>query len=82
MNNLPCPQSGLSHRKMNGQTHYGNQNDQCLHCRRQFVADSPRIDQATRALIKKLLLERIPLRGICRLLDISREWLLTFIAEV
>ena len=47
-----------------------------------FVEDSQRIDQPTRALIKKLLLERIPLRGICRVLSISREWLLTFIAEV
>ncbi len=82
MNNPSCPQCGLSHSKKNGHTHYGKQNYQCLHCGRQFVEDSQRIDQPTRALIKKLLLERIPLRGICRVLSISREWLLTFIAEV
>jgi transposase-like protein len=82
MNNLCCPQCGLSHSKKNGHTHYGKQNYQCLECGRQFVTDSQRIAQATRALIKKLLLERIPLRGICRVLDISLEWLLDVIAEV
>jgi len=82
MNNPSCPQCGLSHSKKNGHTHYGKQNYQCLSCGRQFVLDSQRIDQPTRALIKKLLLERIPLRGIYRVLSISREWLLSFIAEV
>jgi len=82
MNSLRCPQCELSHIKKNGHTHYGKQNYQCLECGRQFVTDSQRIDEATRALIQKLLLERIPLRGICRVLDISLEWLLDFIAEV
>ncbi len=82
MNNPSCPHCRLSPSKKNGHTHYGKQNYQCLHCGRQFVLDSQRIDLATRALIKKLLLERIPLRGICRVLSISREWLLSFIAEV
>ena len=36
----------------------------------------------TRELIKKLLLERLSLRGICRVLDISLAWLLDFIAKV
>jgi insertion element IS1 protein InsB len=82
MHNPSCPHCGLSHSKLNGHSPYGKQNYQCLHCGKQFVEDSQRIDQATRALIKKLLLERIPLRGICRVLSISREWLLSFIAEV
>ncbi len=82
MNNPSCPYCGLSRSKRNGHTHYGKQNYQCLSCGHQFVEDSQRINQSTRALIKKLLMERIPLRGICRILDISRGWLLTFIAEV
>jgi len=82
MNNLRCPQCGVSHIKKNGHTHYGKQNHQCLECGRQFVLDSQRIDEATRELVRKLLLERIPLRGICRTLSISLEWLLQFIAEV
>ena len=81
MNNPSCPHCGLSHSKRNGRTHYGKQNYYCLSCGRQFVLDSQLIDEPTRALIKKLLLERIPLRGICRVLSISREWLLSFIAE-
>ena len=82
MNDLRCPQCGLPHAKKNGHTHYRKENYQCLSCGRQFVLDSQWIDQPTRAVIKKLLLERIPLRGICRVLSISREWLLSFIAEV
>ncbi len=82
MNNSSCPQCGLSHSKKNGHTHYGKQNHQCLECGRQFVLDSQRIDEATRELVRKLLLERISLRGICRTLSISLEWLLQFIAEV
>jgi hypothetical protein len=61
MNDLRCPQCGLPHTKKNGHTHYRKQNYQCLSCGRQFVLDSQWIDQPTRALIKKLLLERIPL---------------------
>jgi len=82
MNNLRCPQCGLSHTKKNGHTHYGKQNHQCKECGRQFVVDSQRIGEATREVVRKLLLERIPLRGICRTLSLSLEWLLQFIAEV
>ena len=82
MNNSSCPQCGLSHSKKNGHTHYGKQNHQCLEGGRQFVLDSQRIDDATREVVRKLLLERIPLRGICRTLSISLEWLLHFIAEL
>ena len=73
MNNPSCPECGLSHSKKNGHTHYGKQNYQCLSCGRQFVEDSQRIGQAARALIKKLLLERIPLRGILRYSPMSRQ---------
>lgn len=82
MNNLCCPRCRLSHIKKNGHTHYGKQNYLCLNCSRQFVTDSQRIDDSTRELVKRLLLERLSLRGICRVLDISLEWLLQFIAEV
>jgi IS1 family transposase len=67
---------------MNGHTHYGKQNYQCLECQRQFVADSQHIKEEQKELIKKLLLERLSLRGICRVVGISLSWLLNFIAEV
>lgn len=83
MNNLlSCPQCGLSHIKRNGHTHYGKQNHQCLACGRQFVADSQRITDEGRAMIKRLLLERLSLLGICRVMGISLRWLLSFIAEL
>jgi insertion element IS1 protein InsB len=82
MNNLRCPRCSLSHIKKNGHTHYGKQNYRCLQCGRQFVANSQRIEEATRTLLKSLLLERLSLRGICRVLGISLQWLLGFIAEI
>jgi insertion element IS1 protein InsB len=82
MNNLCCPRCGLSHIKRNGHTHYGKQNHQCLDCGRQFVQGSQRIDQQDRTMIKRLLLERLSLLGICRVMGVSLRWLLTFIAEL
>jgi insertion element IS1 protein InsB len=82
MNNLRCPQCGLSHIKKNGHTYYGEQNYQCLDCRRQFVAETQRVSEATKELARKLLLERLSLRGICRVLDVSLGWLLSFFVEL
>ena len=70
MNNLSCPQCGLPRSKKNGHTPYSEQNYQCLHCGRQLVEDWQPINQPTRALIKKLLLGRIPLpRDLSRALN-------------
>src|SRR5215213_1803933 len=82
MNNLSCPRCGLSHTKKNGHTHYRKQNYRCLSCGRQFVRDSQRVDSDTRALAKRLLLERLSLRGICRVTGVSLTWLLQFIAAL
>jgi insertion element IS1 protein InsB len=67
---------------MNGHTHYGQQNYRCLECGRQFVANSQHIDDDQKELIKRLLLERLPLRGICRVCGVSLPWLCGFIAEL
>ncbi len=82
MNNLRCPQCRLSHIKRNGYTHYGKQNYRCKDCDRQFVEDSQHIGEEVKDLIKVLLLERLSLRGICRVTGVSLTWLLDFIAEV
>jgi IS1 family transposase len=79
MNSLRCPRCGLSHAKKNGHTHYRKQNYRCLSCGRQFVRDSQRVGDDTRALVKRLLLERVSLRGICRITGLSLTWLLQFI---
>jgi len=82
MNKLCCPQCGLSHIKRNGLTHYGKQNYRCKECDRQFVEDSQRIGEELKDLIKVLLLERLSLRGICRVTGVSLTWLLHFITEL
>ena len=82
MNNLLCPRCGLSHIKRNGHTHYGEQNYQCQKCGRQFVEASQHLSEEKKALIKRLLLERLSLRGICRAAEVSLTWLLGFIAAV
>lgn len=82
MNNLHCPQCGLSHIKRNGHTSYGKQNYQCQACGRQFVEDSQEVSDEKKELIRRLLLERLSLRGICRCTKVSLTWLLGFIAEI
>jgi insertion element IS1 protein InsB len=77
-NNLTCPRCQLSHIKKNGHTYYGKQNHQCLTCGRQFVIRDTQVDLKKQKLICRLLLERISLRGICRVLDIQLCWLMNF----
>src|SRR5262249_39288999 len=76
------PQCGLSHVKRNGLTHYGKHNYRCKDCDRQFVEDSQHIGEELKDLIKVLLLERLSLRGICRVAGVSLTWLLHFITEL
>jgi insertion element IS1 protein InsB len=82
VNNLYCPQCGLSYIKRNGHTYYGKQNYQCKQYGRQFVKDSQQISEEMKDLIKVLLLERLSLRGICRVVKVSLTWLLDFITEL
>ena len=81
-NNLTCPRCQLSHIKKNGHTYYGKQNYRCLKCGRQFVLRQPIVVEAVEQLICRLLLERISLRGICRVLDVSLCWLLDFMRQI
>ena len=80
--NLRCPRCQLSHIKRNGHTYYGKQNYQCKLCDRQFVIKSETVSADKQELIKSLLLERISLRGICRLLKVSLTWLINFIEQL
>lgn len=81
-NNLTCPKCQLSHIKKNGHTYYGKQNYQCRLCGRQFVLKEQRVSLEKQQLICSLLLERISLRGICRVLGVSLCWLLNFIERL
>jgi Transposase and inactivated derivatives, IS1 family len=79
-----CPKCESINLKRNGHIHNGKQNYQCKECGRQFVL-APKnkfISEEIKEYIKKLLLERISLRGICRVMNVSLIWLLGFIAEL
>ena len=78
-NSLRCPRCQLSHIKRNGHTYYGKQNYQCKLCDRQFVIRNQTVSEQKQQLVKSLLLERISLRGICRVLKISLAWLIDFV---
>ncbi len=63
-----CPRCKSSKYKRNGHIHNGKQNHHCHDCGRQFVqcCEQSLISDDRRALIERLLVERISLRGICR----------------
>lgn len=78
-----CPSCGSAAFKKNGINQHGDQNHKCLVCSRQFVLDPQNkiISEETKDLIRSLLLEKLSLRGICRVVKVSQPWLLNFIRE-
>jgi insertion element IS1 protein InsB len=78
-----CPDCGTTKIKKNGHIHNGKQNHFCKVCGRQFVENSEQklISVEEREQIRKLLLERLPLRGICRVMGVSLSWLLVFMSS-
>jgi insertion element IS1 protein InsB len=78
-----CPRCQSSQYKKNGHIHNGKQNHQCQACGRQFVecCEQALIADDTRALIERLLVERISLRGICRAVGVNLKWLLGFLVQ-
>jgi insertion element IS1 protein InsB len=78
-----CPQCGSTHYKKNGHTYNGKQNHRCKACSRQFVREfqQRRIPGEHRALIERLLNERLSLRGICRAVGVGMKWLMAFLVE-
>jgi insertion element IS1 protein InsB len=78
-----CPRCQSSKYKKNGHIHNGKQNHQCRDCGRQFVQclEQYLIPDDRRALIERLLMERISLRGICRVMGVGLKWLLGFLVQ-
>lgn len=79
-----CPACTSNLIKKNGHIHNGKQKYQCLVCKKQFVLDPAQkvIDEKTKSLVRKTLLERVSLEGVCRIFDVSMPWLLNLINEV
>ena len=79
-----CPQCGSTRHKKNGHIHNGKQNHRCKACGRQFVGEftQRRIPDEHRALIERLLKERLSLRGICRAVGVGMKGLMGFQSRV
>ena len=78
-----CPSCGSSEVVKNGQIPTGKQNHKCTLCGRQFV-ENPSWRQVTdesKALIDRLLLEKLPLAGIARVVGVSEPWLQGYVNE-
>lgn len=77
----PCPKCGSFHSIKNGSTHNGKPKRQCKVCGRQFVINPSHktVSPETKQLIDKLLLERISLRGIQRVTEVSWSWLQNYV---
>ena len=78
-----CPSCNSKRVVKNGRIHNGKQNLKCPKCGRQFVKNpqQKRISQETKALVDKLLLEKIPLAGIARVVGVSEVWLQKYVNQ-
>ncbi len=76
-----CPRCGSDHVVKNGHIHNGKAKFACKDCRRQFVENPQQrlIPAETKALIDKLLLERLSQRGIARATGVSLRWLQDYV---
>ena len=65
----------------NGRIHNGKPKFACKECGRQVVEkpQQHRISDETKALIDKLLLERVSLAGIVRVTGVSARWLQDYV---
>lgn len=70
--------------RKNGSIHSGKQKYECLACRKQFVEDPQNkiISDDMKERIRRSLLERVSLEGICRIFDVSMPWLLGFMEKI
>ena len=80
---MNCPHCSSAEIVRNGSNSVGTPKFLCKGCGRQFVErpKKPPISQETKALIDRLLLERVPLAGIARVTRVSERWLQTYVNE-
>ena len=76
-----CPRCQSEQVIKNGRIHNGTPKFACRACGRQFVETPTKriISQETRALVDKLLLERVSLAGIVRITTVSAAWLQNYV---
>ena len=80
----PCPRCRSAHVVRNGRLRSGTPNFLCRGCNRRFV-ERPRKGPVTddrKELVRRLLHERMSLRGIARVTGLSRSWLQSFVNDL
>lgn len=80
---MKCPYCYSDDCVKNGSNSVGTPKFLCKDCRRQFVENpiQTRVPDWKKALIDKLLLERISLAGIARSVEVSERWLQNYVNE-
>lgn len=76
---MKCPSYQSQVIVKNGFRSNDKQNHKCLNCDRQFV-EQPE-NKLIGERIRKSLLERVSLEGVCRIFEVSFPWLLDFMDE-
>ena len=78
---MKCPRCNSEKIVKNGSIHNGKKKFICKDCGRQFVKNSVNkpISEEKKKLIDKLLLEKIPLAGIARVVEVSKKWLQDYV---
>ena len=80
---MECPVCNSSHVIKNGKTHNNKQNHICKDCGKQFINNPEKkaVPESKKELIDRLLLEKIPLAGIARAVEVSEKWLQDYVNE-
>ncbi len=81
---ITCPSCESENIKLNGHIHNGKQNHCCKKCGRQFVLNPTQklVSEKDKALIDRLLLEKISLAGIARSVEVSEQYLQEHISHL
>jgi len=76
-----CPTCGSEQVIKNGSAHHGKPKYKCKSCGRQFIGNPTKttVSQEIIQLIERLLLERISLRKIARVTQVSWSWLQEYV---
>jgi insertion element IS1 protein InsB len=77
----PCSRCAATHVVRNGVNSAGTPTFRCRACGHRFVANPRKgpVPEDKRALVRRLLLERLSLRAIVRAVGVSRSWLQRFV---
>ena len=79
---MSCPRCGSYYVVKNGVSLSNKQKYKCRDCGKQFVLNPEKyISEEKKAIIDKLLLEKISLRGIARSVGVSGVWLQKYVKE-